>query len=174
MICLVSLLFRLLFSLCVLSLSFLSLSLVSLVFFLSPCDVVLCCVSRCGRGVVGGRVVCVFGVRVCVWCGTLKTPVCGFKMCFNMCAWCQYTRARFECTHGGVFLNPPAWGRRQFCLPRKAHVEFSLERNRWILHIFSSRIDREQHDPDSSNHSLYLIKLFSFRSLEGNFGGNQL
>ena len=41
-------------------------------------------------------------------------------------------------------------------------------------YTFSSlRTDREQHVPDSSNHSLYLIQLFSFRSLEGNFGGNQ-
>ena len=39
---------------------------------------------------------------------------------------------------------------------------------------FSSLIlDREQHVPDSSNHSLYLIKLFSFSNLEENFGGNQ-
>ena len=40
--------------------------------------------------------------------------------------------------------------------------------------MFSLRTDREQHVPDSSNHSLYLIKLFSFSNLEGNFGGNQL
>ena len=44
----------------------------------------------------------------------------------------------------------------------------------WIVHSFSLRIDREQHVPDSSNHSLYVIKLFSFSNLEGNFGGNQL
>ena len=37
---------------------------------------------------------------------------------------------------------------------------------------FSSlRVDREQHVPDSSNHSLSLIKLFSFSNLEGNFRG---
>ena len=76
-------------------------------------------------------------------------------------------------------MNPHTGGRRQFCLPRKAHVQFSLgsrevhQRNRWIIHIFSLRTDREQHVPDSSNHSLYLIKLFSFRSLEANVGGNQ-
>ena len=32
---------------------------------------------------------------------------------------------------------------------------------------------REQHVPDSSNHSLYLIRLFNFSSLEGRCGGNQ-
>ena len=48
------------------------------------------------------------------------------------------------------------------------------QRNPWILHIFSLRMDREQHVPDSSNHSLHLIKLFSFSKIEGNFGGNQL
>ena len=47
-------------------------------------------------------------------------------MCFNMCAWCQYSRVRFECTHGGVFESTYGGSRRQFCLPRKAHVEFSL------------------------------------------------
>ena len=31
------------------------------------------------------------------------------------------------------------------------------------------RIGRKQHVPDSSNHSLHLIRLFSFSNLEGNF-----
>ena len=26
-------------------------------------------------------------------------------MCFNICAWCQHTRGRFECTHGGRFVH---------------------------------------------------------------------
>ena len=38
---------------------------------------------------------------------------------------------------------------------------------------FCVRIGREQHVPDSSNHSPCLIKLFSFSNLEGIFGGNQ-
>ena len=60
----------------------------------------------------------VCGVACVVW--HAETTVCRFKtppcvhskrhrvyrhhahMCFNMCAWCQYTRKRFECTHGGV------------------------------------------------------------------------
>ena len=88
------------------------------------CDVVLCCVCRCGRGVCL-VCVCVFGVLcVCVLrhaektvenpCVVSKTPPCAHSirlrvcrhhahMCFNMCAWCRYTRVRFECTHGGVF-----------------------------------------------------------------------
>ena len=63
-------------------------------------------------------------------------------------------------------------GHRQFCLPRKAHEEFSLgphkftERNPWFLPIRSLRAGREQHVPESSNHPLYLIRLFSFRNLE--------
>ena len=36
------------------------------------------------------------------------------------------------------------------------------------------RIGRRQHAPDSSNHSLYLIKLFNSSYPEGNFGRNQL
>ena len=67
---------------------------------------------------------------------------------------------------------------RQFCLPKIAHLGLSLDpevhqRNPWISHNFSLRKDREQHVPDSSNHSLYLIKLFSFSNLEGSSGGNQ-
>ena len=62
---------------------------------------------------------------------------------------------------------------RQFCLPKFAHVGLSLDprefhqRTLWIFCIFSLRIDREQHVPDSSNHSLYVIKLFSLSNLEG-------
>ena len=90
-----------------------------------------------------------------------------------------FQHVRVVPVHTEAFLNPHTEGRRQFCLPRKAHVEFSLvvrevhQRNRWILHIFSLKTDREQHVHDSSNHSIFLIKLFSFRHLEGNFGGNQ-
>ena len=104
-------LFRLLFSL---SVFFLCL--------LSPCVggvcVVVCvvmCVVVC---------VCVCGVVWCaVWCGTLKTPCVDSKtppcvdskrprvcrqhthMLFSMCAWCRYTRGRFECTHGERFKS---------------------------------------------------------------------
>ena len=27
-------------------------------------------------------------------------------MCYHMCAWCRYTRGRFESTHGGFFCVP--------------------------------------------------------------------
>ena len=67
----------------------------------------------------------------------------------------------FERTHWDV-LNlhtggmEEGGGHHQFCLPRLVHDLAS-----WILHNFSLRIDREQHVPDSSNHSLYLTKLLS-------------
>ena len=56
----------------------------------------------------------------------------------------------------------------------KAHVEFSLgprevhQSNHWIFQISSLRIGREQHVPESSNHSLYLMNLFVFSCPEGN------
>ena len=58
------------------------------------------------------------------------------------------------------------------------HVELSLfpevhQSNRWILPTDSSRIGREQHVPESSNRSLYLIKLRRSSYPEGNFGWNQ-
>ena len=43
--------------------------------------------------------------------------------------------------------------------------------NHWFLQISSLRIDREQHVPDSSNHSLCLMKLLNFSSPGGNCGG---
>ena len=137
----------------------------------------LCCVAcHCGRGVC---LVCGVCVCLCVFCGTPKKKR-------KTRVWIQ-KRLRVYIRNVPVYAGTTRTcvsihtrgGRRQFCLPRQAHVEFSLgprevhQRSRWIRHIFSLRTDREQHVPDSSNHSLYLTKLFSFRSLEGNFGGNQ-
>ena len=50
----------------------------------------------------------------------------------------------------------------------------SRKNPRWILPISSLRTGREQHVPDSSHHSLYLMKLSNSNSPEGNCGGNQL
>ena len=85
-----------------------------------------------------------------------------------------------ECTHEGVLDGHTGskGGNGQFCSPNlhtglsRASERFT-ERNPCILHIFSLRIDREQHVPDSSNHSLYLIKLIDYSSPEGHCGGNQ-
>ena len=102
-------------------------------------------------------------------------------MCFNMCACCRHTRGRFERTHVDVLSGHTEKGgnHRQFCLPKFAHIGLSRasevhKRNPGIFPIFSLRIGREQHVHDSSNHSLFLIKLFSFSYPEGNSGGNQL
>ena len=67
---------------------------------------------------------------------------------------------RFEWTHGGH------GGHRQFCLPEFAHVWLSRasevhQRNFWIFPIFKF---------ENRLSSVYLIKLFSFSNLEGNFG----
>ena len=123
-------------SLVSLSLS-LFLCLLSLSLSLSTCDVVcfvavLCCVCRCGRGV------CVW-----VWCGTLKTPCERSKrtrvyphhahMCFNMWAWCPYTRGRFESTHGNVLDGRTERGNhRQFCFPKFDHIRLSQHVSRFL------------------------------------------
>ena len=110
-------------------------------------------------------------------------------MCFNMCAWCRHTRGRFECTHGGVFErthgnlfngHTGSKGHRQFCSPKFTHVwssRASEDQNKKpmdLIHFQFENRSREQHVADSSNHSLCLIKLFSFRNPEGHCGGNQL
>ena len=83
-----------------------------------------------------GPACCVFSVRVCacflcvcVCVSVCVTPVCRFKTppcvptkrpcvcrhhahtCFNMCAWCQYTRGRLKRTHGGVLNGHTGAGR---------------------------------------------------------------
>ena len=150
---------------------------------------VWCCVLWC-------CVVCVWCVVCVVWCvarlGTQKKPPCvdskrprvyrhHAHMCYHMCAWCRYTRGRFESPHGG-FLDGHTEGRgrgergegghRQVLLTKKSPRRVLTwphkftERNPWILPIRSLRIDREQLVPESSNHSLYLMNLFIFSNLE--------
>ena len=64
---------------------------------------VSCGVSVC---VVVCGVLCCLVLRCVVWRDTLKTPPCAHSkrprvcrhhahVCFNMCAWCRYTRGRF-------------------------------------------------------------------------------
>ena len=93
----------------------------------------------CGRGVVGGRAVCL--VCVCFVCGVcvaarwqdVENPVCGFKKRLRVyiqnvpvyggtTRTCVSTCTRGAGTHGYVlnvhteaFLNPHTGGRRQFC-----------------------------------------------------------
>ena len=86
--------------------------------------------------------------------------------CFNTCA-------RGAGTHGDVLnVHTGAGGHRQFCLPKFAHVWSSraseVPQKTFQSFPFSSlRIDSDRHVTDSSNHSLYLIRLFSFSNLEG-------
>ena len=144
---------------------------------------------------------CVF-VCVCVCCGTLKNvkkkpcvdskmPPCVHSkrprvcrhhvhMCFNMYAWCRYTRGRFKRTHGDV-SNPHTEGRgsslvllTKIC-PRMVTTWFRGSLKKPVdLHYFHLRTGREQHVANSSKHSLCLIKLFSFSNPEGHCRGNQL
>ena len=75
---------------------------------------------------------------------------------------------------GGVLDGHTERGHRQFCLPRKAHVQFSLAPEKFTNEtlgsypFFSLRIGQSiQHVPDSSNHSLYQMKLLSSSYPEG-------
>ena len=89
------------------------------------------------------------------------------KLCFSACGRGAgthgdvlnvHTESVFESTHGG---------HRQFCLQRTAHAWLSLgptgspKVTTGCCPCSSLRKDREQHVPDSSNHSLCLIKLLS-------------
>ena len=187
---LLHLIFRLLFSL-------------SVFFLCLPCDVVcvvacgcvvcvvwcvvLCGVVWCVCGVCGvccaawhaEKPPCVDSKRLCV--DSKRPRVCWqhAHMLDNMCACCQHTRGRFESTYGGVLnlhtgsspvLLTKKSPRTVLTGPREVH-----QKNERIVPIFLSlREGRQQHVPDSSNHSLYLMKLFNSSSPEGNCGENQL
>ena len=138
------------------------------------------CVLVCCVGVGVGVCRCGCGVCLCVAARrkNAEKRVCGFKNT-SVCA-CKTSPfvsskrthgKRFESTHGS---------HRQFCLPRKAHVRYHVlqrltENNHWTgcCPCSSLRKDREQHVPDSSNHSLYLTKIVKQQSLWRNVGGNQ-
>ena len=150
----------------------------SLSLSLSPCGVVvalLCCVVSC---VVVCGVVCVVWHRenaVCTFktCPCVPVPRAHVKIHVRVVAvhtvtFRTYTRARFEWTYGGE-----EEGHRQFCLPKFARIGISRDpevhqKYHWISQISRLRTGREQHVRDSSNHSLYLMKLFVFRCPEGN------
>ena len=86
------------------------------------------------------------------------------------------------CAHGagihGDVLTGHTKGRAvssPVLLTKFAHVGSSRasevhQRNQWILPIFSLRTGREQPVSESSNHSLYLTKLFRFSNPEGHCG----
>ena len=153
-------------------------------------------VEWCWCAVVGGRGVCVCLVcSVCVvrhddkirlWIPTRlrvcsqNVPVCiGNKSTYiNTRALCRYIRGRFQCTHGGLWESTYGGGRggghRLFRLPGMTHVRRvitcprgSPEVTTGFYPCFNLRISREQHVPDSSNHSLHLMKLLSSSYPEG-------
>ena len=142
------------------------------------CVCVLCCVLCC--------VVCVCVVWCVARLGTQKKPSCADSkrprvyrhnahMCYHMRAWCRYTRGRFESAHGRFWDGhteerggKEGEGRGvtvSSAIHETAHVELSraserfTERNPWFLPIHGLRTGREQHVLESSNHSLYLMKL---------------
>ena len=125
-----------------------------------------------------------------------KTSVCRFKnvpVCTGTTPACVKTCGRGAGTHGDVLnLHTEVFwtdtqgrerggrgegGHRQFCLPRLVHVVITCSRGSpketsGCYKFQGLRTGRERHVPDSSNHSLSLIKLFSFSCPERHFGGN--
>ena len=150
------------------------------------------CLCLCLRVLL--RVLCAWFVWcVCfVWCGVWrglarrKNPPCVDSkrprvyrhhghMLKHMCAWCRNTRGRFERTHGGV-LKPHTGGRgsssvllTKIC-PRTVITCIRGSPKKLLdLSYFQVReLIENNMSTDSSNHSLYLIKLFSFSHSEGN------
>ena len=143
--------------------------------------VVLCVVGVVWWWCVVVCLVCVVVLLCVVVCHAEKTPVCAFKtpacvrskrlrvyrhhahILKSMCAWCRYTRGRFERTHAAV-LNAHTEGLSLSPLSFFRSPSFSLFLSSSLslfLSFLSSFIFPCLVD-DSSNHSLYLIKLFNF------------
>ena len=95
------------------------------------------------------------GVVWCVPCGVaLKTPCVDSKTPPSMCACCRHTRGRFESTHGGVFEFTHA--RRVLTWSQRGSPKKPVD-----LHHFQFENRSRTTLPDSSNHSLCLMKLLS-------------
>ena len=153
--------------------------------------VVLCCVLCCGVcGVVCGvarwKNPCADSKRrlvhiqhVPVYASTTSTCVKHVDLLpVHTGTFWMYTRGRFESTHGGVLnLHTGGGERREGVIASSAYLKWPTwshhvtqrftKSNHWILQISSLRTGREQHVPDSSNRSLYLMKLFVFSCPEG-------
>ena len=195
-----SLLFHLLFSLS-LCLPFLSLCVSIALLCLSLSVSVWCCVweCMCGLWCVCRVAVVVVVIVVCVCGGTLKTPCVDSKRprvyIQNVPVYAGNTRtrgkacARVASTHGNVWNvhTVASWmNKRRGVIVGSAYQEKSTQsphlRQRGppkkpldlTYLFFSLRIGREQHFPDSSNHSLYLMKLLSSSYPEGHCDGDQI
>ena len=127
---------------------------------------------------------CGFKIAPCVH--SKRPRVCRHHahMCFNMCAWCRYTRERFERSHGdvlnahtgeergeegaGVVIVSSAYQK----LPSEVYqvLQRFTKKKPLDLTLQGLRTGREQHVPDSSNHSQNQIKLFNSSFPEGKFG----
>ena len=162
------------------------------------CDLVLLAVAVAMVVVVCGCVRC-RGVCV-VWYGKRKKHPCvdskrhrvyiqNVPVCTGTARTCRNTCARVAGLHGDVLnahteafwtdtrrrggpssvLHAKKCPRRVLACPREVH-----QRKPCIVPILSLSIGRTRHVPESSNHSLYLLKLFNASSPEGTFGWNQL
>ena len=107
------------------------------------------CVCVCLCGVVW------CGVVFAVWCGTLKTPYVDSKR--FPCVDSKHPRVCRQ--HAHMVIASSAYQDQPTSVITWPH-RFT-ESNHWMLPMFKFEKDREQHVPDSSNHSLCLIKLLS-------------
>ena len=137
------------------------------------CVVVVVVVCRCGCG----RGVCV--VACVVW--HAENPVCRFKT--PPCVHSKRPRVYQHHVHMGGVLNlqtgEGGTGSSPVLLTKNGPRRVSTcsrgsPKVTTGCYPLSLRIGREQHVPDSSNHSLHLMKLLGSSYPEGNVRGNQL
>ena len=140
------------------------------------------CRCGCGYGVCVRGVACVVwhAENVRVWIQKrLRVYVQNVPVCIGTTRTCLTTFARVASKHGDVLkVHTEAFLKLHTgVIASSAYQEKPTrasevhQRNPWMFPILSLRIDREQHVPDSSNHSLYLIKLLNSSSPEESAAG---
>ena len=112
---------------------------------------------------------CVDSKRLCLYIQNVPVRASNRSTCLNRYGRGPSTHGdvlrRFESTFGGtppvqLTKKSPTWS---YHLAPEVH-----QRNERILPIYSVRMGREQHVPNSSNHSLFLMNLLHSSSPEGN------
>ena len=72
-------------------------------------------------------------------------------MCYHMCAWCRYTRRRFESTHGGFFLR--AKPRHTPHTQHNTHTQHTTHNTQHTTHNTQHTTHNTQHTTHNTQHN---------------------
>ena len=84
--------------------------------------------------------------NVCTFKTSLFMPAPRAHVFQHMCAWCRYTRGRFECTHGGVFEAKYGFFHVFFSVPQhtQTHTPNTPQQHRTTHNNTRRQTDRQR------------------------------